>query len=163
MSCRDLTVAKSLSMPVRHVKLHGNLYSEVSGDKKLAGFFINIIDSLVEDLSIIGPSNSLLETMTKKAGLTFISEAFIDRRYKENYTLVNRNQGGALLDKIEDQMKQARSILIDNKVLTNNNKTIDIKAETICIHGDSPNVIKTLQAISQMLKKENFIIKPYPS
>ena len=156
-----LTVAKSLSMPVRHVKLHGKLYTDVSRDGVLASFFLNIIDAIDEDLAIIGPSNSLLESMAKKNGITFISEAFIDRRYRENYSLVDRNQDGAFLETIEDQMNQVKSILFEHKVLTNNNKLINIKAQTLCIHGDSPNAAQTARAVYRMLKEENIKIKPH--
>jgi len=158
---RFLTVAESLSMPVRHVKLHGSLYNEVSREERLASFFLNIVDTFEEDLAVIGPSNSVLETMTKQAGINFISEAFIDRRYRENYNLVNRNQDGALLNTIEDQVEQARNILIENKVITDNEKTINLKVETICIHGDSPNAVPVLKAICKMLKEESFDIRPH--
>ena len=96
---------------------------------------------------------------SKKNGITFISEAFIDRRYRENYSLVDRNQDGAFLETIEDQMNQVKSILFEHKVLTNNNKLINIKAQTLCIHGDSPNAAQTARAVYRMLKEENIKIR----
>ena len=55
------------------------------------------------------------------------------------------------------------SIVLDQKVLTDNKKNIDIKAETLCIHGDNPNSLKVVRAVCDMLKTENINIQPYSS
>ena len=154
-----LKIAKSLSMPVGHIKLHGRLYNETSKEEKLVNLILNIIDSFDQNFSIIGPANSLFEYMTKNTEICFIPEAFIDRRYKEDYSLVDRNQEGALLESLEDQIEQAKSIVIDKKVLTDTKKNIDIKAETLCIHGDNQNSLKVVRAVCDMLKTENINIK----
>ena len=99
--------------------------------------------------------------MTKSRNITFIPEAFIDRRYKEDYSLVDRSQNGAFLESFEDQINQAKSIVLDQKVLTDSKKNIDIKAETLCIHGDNRYSLKVVQAVCDMLKTENINIKSY--
>lgn len=156
-------VAQSLSMPVKHIKLHGKLYNEAAKEEKLANLFLKVVSSFDKNLSVIGPANSLLERMTMKARISFIPEAFIDRRYREDYGLVDRNQEGAVLESIKDQISQAKSIVLDQKVLTDNKKNIDIKAETLCIHGDNPNSLKVVRAVCDMLKTENINIQPYSS
>ena len=156
-------VAQSLSMPVKHIKLHGKLYNEAAKEEKLANLFLKVVSSFDKNLSVIGPANSLLERMTMKASISFIPEAFIDRRYREDYRLVDRNQEGAVLESIKDQISQAKSIVLDQKVLTDNKKNIDIKAETLCIHGDNPNYLKVVRAVCDMLKTENINIQPYSS
>ena len=156
-----LTIAESLSMPVRHIKLHGKLYHDVAWEEKLGSFFLEIIGEFRENFSVIGPAKSPLESMTKKVGISFIPEAFIDRRYRDNCSLVERNQEGSLLDSVEDQTDQARNIIVERKVLTNNNKMIDIKAETICIHGDSPSAVQAVRSVCNMLRKENINIQPH--
>lgn len=154
------TVANSMSMPVTHVKFHGQLYNEAAQNKRLGNMLINMIYSIDQNLSIIGPANSLLEFITKNSSIPFISEAFIDRRYQEDSSLVNRNQGNALIESIQDQVHQARSIVIDEKVMTVSNKHIKIKADTLCIHGDNQNSLNAVKAVSEMLKKENIQIHP---
>lgn len=156
-----LAIAKSLSVPVSHIKPHGKLYNDVSWERKLASLFIGILETLDERLSIIGPANSLLESMSKKAGISFISEAFIDRRYREDYRLVDRNREGSLLDSVQEQVYQAKNIVVDQRVLTDTNKLIKIKPKTLCIHGDSPNAAKAVQAVCNMLKKENINIRSF--
>ena len=154
------TVANSMSMPVTHVKFHGQLYNEAAQNKRLGNMLINMIYSIDQNLSIIGPANSLLEFITKNSSIPFISEAFIDRRYQEDSSLVNRNQGNALIESIQDQVHQARSIVIDEKVMTVSNKNIKIKADTLCIHGDNQNSLNAVKAVSEMLKNENIQIHP---
>ena len=158
-----LTVAESSSLAASHVKLHGQLYNETSKEEKLANLFLNIVNSFDNNLSVIGPANSLLEHMAKEADISFVAEAFIDRCYREDYSLVDRNQEGALLESIEDQINQAKSIAVDQRVLTDNKKHIQIKAETLCIHGDNPDSLMVVQGVSKMLKAENFNIQSYSS
>ena len=154
-----LKVADSLSMPVRHVKLHGRLYNEVSKSEVLSSLFINLIDSFKRDLSVIGPAKSLLGQMLEDEGISFIPEAFIDRTYKEDLTLVDRSEEGSVLISVEEQINQARSIVCDEKIMSNNNKILNLKAETLCIHGDSPNSLEVAEALTNMLKKEKIKIQ----
>ena len=146
-------------MPVRHVKLHGRLYNEVSKSEVLSSLFINLIDSFKCDLSVIGPAKSLLGQMLEDEGISFIPEAFIDRTYKEDLTLVDRSKEGSVLISVEEQINQARSIVCDEKIMSNNNKILNLKAETLCIHGDSPNSLEVAEALTNMLKKEKIKIQ----
>ena len=154
-----LKVADSLSMPVRHVKLHGRLYNEVSKSEVLSSLFVNLIDSFKYDLSVIGPAESLLGQMLEDEDIPFIPEAFIDRTYKEDLTLVDRSEEGSVLISVEEQINQARSIVCDEKIMSNNNKILNLKAETLCIHGDSPNSLEVAEALTNMLKKEKIKIQ----
>ena len=154
-----LKVADSLSMPVRHVKLHGRLYNEVSKSEVLSSLFVNLIDSFKYDLSVIGPAESLLGRMLEDEDIPFIPEAFIDRTYKEDLTLVDRSEEGSVLISVEEQINQARSIVCDEKIMSNNNKILNLKAETLCIHGDSPNSLEVAEALTNMLIKEKIKIQ----
>ena len=156
-----ISIADSLSVSVSHIKLHGKLYNEVSWEEKLTNLFLNIVKNIDESFSVIGPANSLLESKSKQAGISFISEAFIDRRYREDYSLVDRNQDGALLHSVEEQVYQAKTIVIEGAVLTDTYKLIKIKPETLCIHGDSPNSAAAVKAVYSMLKKENINIQSF--
>ena len=60
---------------------------------------------------------------------------------------------------MEEQINQARSIVCDEKIMSNNNKILNLKAETLCIHGDSPNSLEVAEALTNMLKKEKIKIQ----
>jgi len=153
-----LEVADSLSTPVSHIKLHGRLYNEVSKSEELSSLFINLVNSFEEEFQIIGPASSLLGQMLEEQGMTFIPEAFIDRAYKEDLTLVDRSQEGSILTTVEDQINQARSIVCDQKIV-NNNISLKMKAKTLCIHGDHPNSLEVAKALRAMLKEEKIKIQ----
>ena len=150
-------------MPVRHIKLHGTLYNETARQEKLINLLLNIVDSIEDKISIIGPTNSLLEKIVSKTNIPFISEAYVDRRYREDYGLVDRSQDGAFLVPLKEQISQARNIVINQIVTTENGQQIDINADTLCIHGDNPNSLKLVKEITDMLKKENITVQTYSS
>ena len=156
-------IANSLSMPVRHIKLHGTLYNETARQENLINLLLNIVESIEEKIAIIGPTNSLLEKIVSNTNIPFISEAFVDRRYREDYGLVDRSKDGAFLVPLKEQISQARNIVINQVVTTENGLQIDINADTLCIHGDNPNSLKLVKEITDMLKKENIKVQTYSS
>jgi len=154
-------VADSLSVPVSHIKLHGRLYNETFKSERLSNLLIRVVESLDREVSIIGPAKSQIELLAKASNKTFISEAFIDRVYKEDLSLVDRRKKGALLLAVEDQVNQARSIILNHRVITDKKKSVGIEAQTLCMHGDNPNSLKTIKALRQMFTVENINLKPY--
>ncbi|MBI81002.1 MAG: lactam utilization protein LamB [Gammaproteobacteria bacterium] len=152
-------VSKKLSYKPDHVKLHGRLYNDAAKKEHLANLFLKIVSSFDNDLSVIGPTNSLLETLTIKKGLRFIPEAFIDRAYNDDYSLVDRTKEDALLTSLDEKINQTRDIVINEEVTTITGKRIKMKAETLCIHGDNAGTLNTLKEINDMLIQEKIIIK----
>ena len=150
-----------MSVPVRHIKLHGKLYNETFKSERLSNLLIRVVESLDREVSIIGPAKSQIELVAKASNKTFISEAFIDRVYKGDLSLVDRKKEGALLITVEDQVNQARSIILNHRVITDEKKSVGIEAQTLCMHGDSPNSLKAVKAIRHMLTLENINLKPY--
>ena len=154
-------VADSLSVPVRHIKLHGRLYNETFKSEKLSNLLIRVVESLDREVSIIGPAKSKIEFVAKAHNKSFISEAFIDRVYREDLSLVDRRKEGAMLIDVEDQVNQARSIILNHRVITDEKKRVEIEAQTLCIHGDSPNSLKAVKAVRNMLTVENINLKSH--
>ncbi len=155
-----IDVADSLSMSVSHVKLHGRLYSDASRDKELSLLLIDVIKSFKLNLAIIGPTKSSLEKECKSNRLLFLPEAFIDRVYKSNLTLVDRDKEVSVLNSIEEQVNQAEMIVCKRQVLTENKKVVNLSAKTLCIHGDSPNSLEAVKAVRTMLNLKKVIVKP---
>ena len=96
--------------------------------------------------------------MLKEKGISFIPEAFIDRAYKEDLTLVDRNEEESILSTVEEQVNQARSIVCDQNIVSNN-KSLKMNAKTLCIHGDHPNSLEVAKALRGMLKEEKIKIQ----
>jgi len=155
-----LDVAKKHDTPVRHIKLHGQLYNDVSRSRELSEIFISAIKDNDLSLNVVGPFGSVTEELCSKYELPFISEAFIDRRYDENLSLINRSEKHALINSIDERISQAKSIALDQAVLIDG-KRFNIHAKTLCIHGDTPNAFESAQLLRTALESEGVKFKYY--
>ena len=155
-----LDVAKEHDAAVRHIKLHGQLYNDVSRSRELSEIFISAIKDNDLSLNVVGPFGSVTEEICSKYELPFISEAFVDRRYDENLSLVNRSEKHALINSIDKRISQARLIALDQSILIDG-KRFNMHAQTLCIHGDTPNALQSAQLLRAALESEGVKFKYY--
>jgi UPF0271 protein len=156
-----LFVSDALNMPMSHVKAHGRLYNDAARDKNLANLLVDTIKEIDTRISIVGPPNSILAEAARNSGSNFIAEAFLDRRYKDNGFLVDRDCPGAILDSLAKRCEQARNIVCNQRVETESNNFIQIEAKTLCLHGDSPDALETARMVYSLLESENVLIKNF--
>ena len=155
-----LDVAKSHDTSTRHIKLHGQLYNDVSRSRELSEVFISAIKDNDLSLNVVGPFGSITEEVCSKYELPFISEAFVDRRYNENLSLVSRSKDHALINSIDKRLSQAKLIVLDQSILIDGKK-FNMHAQTLCIHGDSPNALESAQLLKAALESEGVKFKYY--
>ena len=158
-----LFVSESLNIPMSHVKAHGKLYKDAATDKNLASLLVNTIKEIDPRVSIVGPPNSIMADVARNSGTHFIAEAFLDRRYKDDGSLVDRDRAGAILESLAERCEQARNIVCDQRVETESNNFIEIEAKTLCLHGDSPDALETARMVRALLESENILIKSFDS
>ena len=158
-----LLVSSALNVPMSHVKAHGRLYNESARNKKLANLLVSAIKEIDPGVSIVGPPNSILAEVARNSGSNFIAEAFLDRRYKDDGSLVDRDSAGAILNSLAERCEQARNIVCNQRVETESNNFIEIKAKTLCLHGDSPEALETARMVRSFLENENVVIKGFNS
>ena len=158
-----LFVSEALNVPISHVKAHGRLYNDAANNKNLANLLVNVINGVDPKLSIVGPPNSIIADVVRSSGSNFVAEAFLDRRYKDDGSLMDRNCAGAVLRSIPERCEQARNIVCNQRVETESNNFIDIEAKTLCLHGDSPDALETAQMVRSLLESENVLIKSFVS
>ena len=104
------------------------------------------------------PFGSVLAEEARKQGWLLAYEAFGDRNYNEDLSLVARSNSKALIRGPEKVLNHIISIVEDGKVKALTGKSIAIKADTICLHGDTPNVSEILMYLSRELPKRNISI-----
>jgi len=158
-----LFVSDALNVPMSHVKAHGRLYNDAAKDKNLANLLVSAIKEIDPGVSIIGPPNSILAEVARNSGLNFIAEAFLDRRYKDDGSLVDRDSAGAILGSLTERCEQARNIVCNQRVETESNNFIEIEAKTLCLHGDSLDALETAQMVRSLLENENVVVKSFDS
>jgi UPF0271 protein len=131
---------------VRHVKPHGALYNRAAGDPVVAATIAGAIRELDAGLVLVGLAGSASIAAGRDAQLAVAEEAFADRRYEADGTLRSRALPGALLEP-DNAAAQAVSIVRDGRVTAMDGTTLRVRADTICIHGDSPGALDIARAV----------------
>jgi UPF0271 protein len=144
---------------LHHVKPHGALYNMSAKDATLA----NIIAAAVKDhnpsLILYGLSNSYSISEAEKINLKTASEVFADRTYTDEGKLTPRIQPNALIDSEERSLQQVLQMIKEQTINSTNNKTVAVKADTICIHGDGIHAVSFAQLIFKTLKENSIALK----
>lgn len=134
-----------------HVKAHGALYNQLAGSSILAAAFAEGVARIDHKLVLIGLAGSgALETW-RAMGFKVMGEAFADRRYRPDGTLVPRGEPGAVIVEPAIAAEQAESLLVRGEVRTAEGGTIRVRCQTLCVHGDNSEAESLLEAIRARL------------
>jgi len=153
------SVVRRAGGTLRHVKPHGALYWDATEDESIAALFISACRQVAPGAAIVGPPHSALQRLAGTAGLGFIAEAFVDRAYRPDGTLVPRSEPGAVHESLNTITTQALSIARDGAVTTQDGAVISILAATLCLHGDTPNAGVAAQAVRDVLEANGVSIR----
>lgn len=152
--------AQANGTTLQHVKLHGAFYNTVSIDKELADAVIDTIQDYDEDLIILALSGSYFANRAEERGLRIAHEVFADRAYNDDGTLVSRKIEGAVIHDNELAIKRIEQMVFEKTITSINGKTIPIKADSICVHGDNPEAVNFVKEIREHLESKGVEIKP---
>jgi len=142
-----------------YVKLHGALYNRAAYDENLAKDILYNVEKQFKGLPFLVLSNSKMYNIAKSMSIKCFNEVFADRAYNDDGTLVSRKTSNALIDNIEIVKNRVKLMTKENKVYSINNKLINIKCDSICVHGDSENAVIFAKEIYSSLKKEGIKIE----
>lgn len=129
-----------------HIKPHGALYNEAAIDPEIAGLLIQVMSNF-PGVNLYVPPNSVIERLALENNVPIITEAFADRSYHSNLTLVSRSHPKALLTDPKEVLDHVKQMMLYGKVKTIEGELVPIKAETLCIHGDNPSAVEILKTI----------------
>ena len=139
---------------INHVKPHGALYNMGARDKDIAHAIAQAVYDVDPSLILVGLSNTLLVSEAEAVGLKAANEVFADRRYEENGQLVSRKEADAVLTDTDEAIEQVVKMVKENKVIAKTGKEIELKADTICVHGDGAHALEFVSKIRERLTKE---------
>jgi UPF0271 protein len=151
-------VAQSVGCKPSHFKPHGQLYNDAAFDSTMAQLVIELALQYPH-LHLYVLAYSPLELMAKKAGVNVVSEGFPDRAYLSNYSLAPRHLAGAILDKPELVKKQAQAMLFGQGIQTLDRACIQLKVQSLCVHGDTQNALLNAKVVRQVLTQYNEHLK----
>lgn len=143
---------------LNHIKAHGALYNLIAKDKNTATVFVNIIKKYSENAYLYVPYNSIIEKVAIKNSIKIKYEAFADRNYNDDLSLVSRIEKNAIISNPQKVYQHVLNMIQNNCVKTISNSAIKIKAETFCVHGDTKNALEILKEVTQMLRTQNIQI-----
>jgi UPF0271 protein len=138
--------AHELGMDLDFVKPHGALYNQAQRDPDVAQGVIRAMIGL--KLILLGQPGSVLEGLSEKAGVRYITEGFPDRRYRPDGRLVPRTEPNAIMTDPGEMASHIESLV--NQGL-----------QTLCIHGDDPHAVRNAQAVRTALERRGVLIRSF--
>jgi UPF0271 protein len=146
---------------VRYVKPHGGLYNAIVSHTAQARAVVDAVRSVDPGLPILGLPGSEVLRLAEAAGLRAVSEAFADRAYNPDGTLVSRSLPGAVLHDPAEVAEHVLRMATDSAIRAVDGSILKINADSICVHGDSPGAVAMAVAVKAALSDAGITIKAF--
>lgn len=154
-------LARAVGTDVRFVKPHGALYNTIAHDERQARAVIEGILEVDPQLILVGLAGSRLLQWAEQKGLRTVSEAFADRAYHADGTLVSRREPGSVLHDAQFVAKRMLQLVTEGGVESIEGTFTPIKADSICVHGDSPGAVDIAREVRTLLEQQGVAIKSF--
>lgn len=148
---------------LRHIKPHGALYLEAVENEDVARTVAEAIlsfDSNLIYVALAGRKGRMMSRIGEEIGLKVVYEAFPDRAYTKEGTLLSRRKPGAVVKDPEVVAQRALRMAAEGKVIAVDGTTIEIETHTLCVHGDTPTAVYLVKTIRETLEAEGIDLKP---
>ncbi|MBL9213103.1 MAG: LamB/YcsF family protein [Opitutaceae bacterium] len=146
---------------LRHVKLHGALYNQVSHDLRLADAVVSDLVRLWPDLILYALAGSPLAGLASARGLRVAEEVFADRTYQSDGSLTPRTSPDALITNEDAMVSQVLQMVQEGRVRTTDGREVAVTAETVCLHGDSPHAVGFAERLRKELAVAGIAVKAF--
>ncbi|RZV37023.1 MAG: LamB/YcsF family protein [Chromatiales bacterium] len=154
-------IAAHLGARLTHVKPHGALYNDAIGDRELADIIARVTAEAPGSPAFVGMANTELEFAARDHGLAFIAEAFVDRAYEPDGTLVPRSEPGAVHEALSVATTQAVRLAEAGQATARNGEAVSVRADTLCIHGDTPGAAEKARAVRDVLESHGVDVRAH--
>ncbi len=155
-------VAAELGTRLTHVKPHGALYNDAVSDSELSDIIARVTSEVPGSPALMGMANTEMQKAAERHGLAFIAEAFVDRAYESDGTLVSRKEPGAVHAELSVATTQAVGLATSGQVTSRDGDVIPVEADTLCIHGDTPGAAEAARAVRDVLESHGVKIRAHP-
>jgi len=139
------------NVQLNHIKPHGALYNLAAKDEKLARVIIEVVKSVAMPVKLYAPYKSILAELANKENIQIVFEAFVDRNYNEDLSLVSRANDNAILSDKNRVLRHVLLMIKHQNVKTISGVEVPIKASTFCVHSDTKNANEILKYLNQEL------------
>ncbi|MHA7268955.1 LamB/YcsF family protein [Arthrobacter sp. HLT1-20] len=146
---------------VRYVKPHGALYNAIVHHTGQAQAVVDAVLAVDASLQLLVAPNSQVQRLATGAGLSVVTEAFADRAYNTDGTLVSRTRPGAVLHDLDAVVAQSLDIALHQEVTAMDGTRIPIAARSLCLHGDTPGAVQLAAAVRTALTGAGVTIRSF--
>ena len=153
-------IAASCGTRLTHVKPHGALYNQAARNRELAAAIAEGVGRWSREVVLVGLAGSSMLDVFRGAGFTVAGEAFADRRYEQDGSLRSRKFADALISDPVEAARQALHIVEQAMVIASDGTKVNVDAQTICIHGDTPGAPETAAAVARTLGEAAISLRP---
>ena len=156
-----VALARLAGTEVRYVKPHGALGNLAAADRGVAAGIVAAIQGLDPQLAVLAISGTMLEQVAREQGVAAYSEVFADRAYQPNGQLVPRSQPGAVLHDAQEAANRLVGYLRSGRMPVAGGEPIALRADSICVHGDSAHAVEMARHIRARLQAEGVVLTPF--
>jgi Uncharacterized proteins, homologs of lactam utilization protein B len=146
---------------VRYVKPHGALYNAAAKDEKLALAVAEAVRLYDPKLVLLCPEGSAMAASAEKLGLAAAREFFADRAYREDGSLVPRSENGAVITDESEVPARVVKAVSEGRVIASTGREINVRFDSICLHGDNPRAVGLAKAIRAALTTSGVTIRAF--
>ncbi len=154
-------LAQAAGTRISYVKPHGALYNTIAHDERQARDVIAAIRAVDAGLALVALAGSPLVQWARDAGLRVIAEAFADRAYTPQGTLVSRRDKGAVLHDSALVARRMLRLVKDGVVEAIDGSLVHLDAQSICVHGDSPGAVEMARAVRKALEGDGIAVRSF--
>ena len=153
-------VCRSEGVALCHVKPHGALYNQSCTDASLARAVARAVHDAAPDLILLGMAGTEHEAAAVEAGIPFAAEAFADRAYLPDGSLVPRSREGSVLHDPAAIAARVLQMVGDGTVEADGGSTIPLRVDSVCVHGDNPEACRVVEAVRSALDRAGVQVRP---
>jgi len=144
-----------------YVKPHGALYNRAVRDPQAAKSIVRSIRAVNSTLTLLGLPSSEMSRAAEDGSIRFANEAFVDRAYASDGTLVPRTEPNAVLHDADDAVRRAITLVSDGRLAAADGTELHINAQSLCVHGDNPDSAAMMRQLRTRLEKAGVRIAPF--
>jgi 5-oxoprolinase (ATP-hydrolysing) subunit A len=152
---------QSEGVPLRHVKAHGALYNQAATDGRAADALAQAVKAVDPKLVLVCLSRSAMVEAAVRAGIPHVEEAFADRAYTREGTLVPRSKPGAVIEEPARMAERAVGMVLLKTVQAIDGAQVGLDPRTICVHGDTRGAVEAIRTIRAALEKQQIVVRPF--
>ncbi|MGW5060229.1 LamB/YcsF family protein [Streptomyces sp. NPDC004096] len=153
--------ARAAGSRVSYVKPHGALYNRVVHDERQAEAVVDGVLLADAALPVLGLPGSRLLEVAEKAGLPAVTEAFADRAYTEEGTLVPRGEDGAVVTDPDGVVERSVGLARFGVVTAHSGREISVRARSLCLHGDTPGAVGLARRVRAALEAAGIHVEAF--